>query len=143
MLKKRKKNTIVCPRERETITPLESHNMRNCLVMYYKSLQTVSNIKNNLSFIVEIINVPAAGNVLLKPKKGCLDIDILDAVIRNAKTSNAVYEVEEKLVAEEGNLQTIRQQQRENLSTLTENRNSNRNPKTTNNHLDKLQEDLI
>ncbi|CAC5415405.1 unnamed protein product [Mytilus coruscus] len=91
---------------------------------------------------------PCCSKCVVESHKGCQDIVNLDEVIHNAKTSNALCEIEETLVEVAENLQKIRQHQQDNLSTFKEKRKKiEKEIKQTrikiNNHLDKLQEDLM
>ncbi|CAG2246759.1 unnamed protein product [Mytilus edulis] len=78
----------------------------------------------------------------------CRDIVNLDDVIDNAKTSYALSEIEETLVEVAENLQKVRQHLQDNRSNLKEKRMEiEKEIKNTrikiNNHLDKLQENLM
>ncbi|CAG2214015.1 unnamed protein product [Mytilus edulis] len=80
--------------------------------------------------------------------KECREIVELENIIRNAKSSNAMCEIEESLVEIAENLKKIRQHQQDNLLTFKEKRKEiEKELKKTrmkiNNHLDKLQEDLM
>ncbi|XP_071123419.1 nuclease SbcCD subunit C-like [Mytilus edulis] len=91
---------------------------------------------------------PCCRKCSIECHKTCQDIAKLDEVIHNAKTSNAVCEIEETLVEVAENLQKIRRHQQNNLSTLKKQRTEiEKEIMETrikiNNHLDKLQEDLI
>ncbi|CAG2231477.1 unnamed protein product [Mytilus edulis] len=91
---------------------------------------------------------PCCSKCIVESHKVCQDIVNLDDVIQNAKTSNALSEIEETLVEVTENLQKIRQHQQNNLLTFKEKRKEiEKELKKTrmkiNNHLDKLQEDLM
>ncbi|CAC5416836.1 unnamed protein product [Mytilus coruscus] len=91
---------------------------------------------------------PCCSKCIIKCHTICQDIVKLDEVIHNAKTSNAVCEIEEILVEVAENLQKIRRHQQDNLSTLKQNRKEiEKEIMETrikiNNHLDKLQENLM
>ncbi|XP_071121594.1 uncharacterized protein [Mytilus edulis] len=91
---------------------------------------------------------PCCSKCIVESHKVCQDIVNLDDVIQNAKTSNAFSEIEETLVEVTENLQKIRQHQQNNLLTFKEKRKEiEKELKKTrmkiNNHLDKLQEDLM
>ncbi|CAC5416841.1 unnamed protein product [Mytilus coruscus] len=91
---------------------------------------------------------PCCSKCIMESHNECRDLVELDDVIHNVKTSNAMCEIEETLVEVAENLQQIRQHQKDNLSTFKERRKEiEREIKTTrikiNNHLDKLQEDLL
>ncbi|CAC5397264.1 unnamed protein product [Mytilus coruscus] len=91
---------------------------------------------------------PCCSKCVVESHIVCQDVVNLDDVIQNTKTSNALCEIEETLVEVAENLQKIRQHQQDNLSTFKEKRTGfEKEIKQTrikiNNHLDKLQEDLI
>ncbi|XP_076115853.1 uncharacterized protein LOC143083476 [Mytilus galloprovincialis] len=91
---------------------------------------------------------PCCSKCIVESHKDCRDIVELDDVIYNVKTSNAMCEIEETLVEVAENLQKIRQHKHDNLTTFNESRKEiEKEIKTTrikiNNHLDKLQEDLM
>ncbi|CAC5416833.1 unnamed protein product [Mytilus coruscus] len=91
---------------------------------------------------------PCCSKGIVENHKECHDIVELDDIIHNAKTSNALCEIEETLVEVAENLQKIRQHQQDNLTTFKEKRKEIEKEimKTRikiNNHLDKLQEDLM
>ncbi|XP_071123425.1 uncharacterized protein [Mytilus edulis] len=91
---------------------------------------------------------PCCSKCIVECHKDCQDFVKLDDAIHNVKTSNAMCELEETLVEVAGNLQKIRQHQQKNLTTLKEStKKIEKEIKTTkikiNNHLDKLQEDLM
>ncbi|CAG2199503.1 unnamed protein product [Mytilus edulis] len=78
----------------------------------------------------------------------CPNIDNLEDVIQNVKTSNAFHDIEETLVEVAENLKKISQHQQKNLLNLKEKRKQiekeiQKTRTTINKHLDKLQEDLI
>ncbi|CAC5416844.1 unnamed protein product [Mytilus coruscus] len=91
---------------------------------------------------------PCCSKCIVENHNECRDTVELDDIIHDAKTSNALCEIEETLVEVAENLQKIRQHQQDNLTTFKESRQEIENEiKTTrikiNNHLDKLQEDLM
>ncbi|CAG2241891.1 unnamed protein product [Mytilus edulis] len=91
---------------------------------------------------------PCCSKCIVEKHNECRDIVKLDDVIHNVKISNAICEIEETLVEVAENLQKIRQHQQDNLTTLKESRKEiEKEIKMTrikiNNHLDKLQEDLM
>ncbi|CAC5397268.1 unnamed protein product [Mytilus coruscus] len=91
---------------------------------------------------------PCCSKCVVESHIVCQDVVNLDDVIQNAKTSNALCEIEETLVEVAENLQKIRQHQQDNLLTFKEKRKGiEKEIKQTrikiNNHLDKLQEDLM
>ncbi|CAG2213121.1 unnamed protein product [Mytilus edulis] len=91
---------------------------------------------------------PCCSKCVVESHKLCQDIVNLDDVIQNAKTSNALSEIEETLVEVTENLQKIRHHQQNNQSTLKEKRKEiEKEIKKTrmkiNSHLDKLQDDLM
>ncbi|XP_071123422.1 uncharacterized protein [Mytilus edulis] len=91
---------------------------------------------------------PCCSKCILESHNECRDFVDLDQVIQNVKTSNAMCELEETLVEVAENLEKIRQDQQENLAIFKESRKEiEKEIKKTrikiNNHLDKLQEDLM
>ncbi|CAC5416839.1 unnamed protein product [Mytilus coruscus] len=92
--------------------------------------------------------IPCCSKCIMESHKGCRDIVELDDAIHNVKTSNAMCEIEETLVEVAKNLQKIRKLQQEKLTTFKESRQEiEKEIKKTrikiNNHLDKLQKDLM
>ncbi|VDI09691.1 Hypothetical predicted protein [Mytilus galloprovincialis] len=91
---------------------------------------------------------PCCRKCIVETHKECPDIDNLEDVIQYVKTSNAVNDIEETLVEIAGNLKKISQHQQKNLLNLKEKRKQiekeiQKTRTTINNHLDKLQEDLM
>ncbi|CAG2206907.1 unnamed protein product [Mytilus edulis] len=91
---------------------------------------------------------PCCRKCIVENHTECLDIDNLEDVIQNVKTSNAFHDIEETLVEVAENLKKISQHQQKNLLNLKEKRKQiekeiQKTRTTINNHLDKLQEDLI
>ncbi|XP_063397266.1 E3 ubiquitin-protein ligase TRIM45-like [Mytilus trossulus] len=91
---------------------------------------------------------PCCRKCIVETHKECLDIDNLEDVIHNVKTSNAFHDIEETLVEVAENLKKISQHQQKNLLSLKEKRKQiqkeiQKTRSTINNHLDKIQEDLI
>ncbi|CAC5416834.1 unnamed protein product [Mytilus coruscus] len=91
---------------------------------------------------------PCCSKCIVESHKDCQDLVDLDDVIYNVKTSNAMCEIEETLVELAENLQKIRQNQQDNLTTFEESRKEiEKDMKTTrikiNIHLDNLQQDLM
>ncbi|XP_071180377.1 uncharacterized protein [Mytilus edulis] len=91
---------------------------------------------------------PCCRKCIVETHKECLDIDNLEDVIKNVKTSNAFHDIEETLVEVAENLKKISQHQQKNLLNLKEKRKQiekeiQKTRTTINNHLDKLQGDLI
>ncbi|XP_052065983.1 uncharacterized protein LOC127705678 isoform X2 [Mytilus californianus] len=91
---------------------------------------------------------PCCSKCIVESHNVCQDIVNLDDVIRTSKTSNALCEIEETLVEVAENLQTIREHQQDNLSTLKERRKEieeeiEKTRIKLNTRLDKLQKDLI
>ncbi|CAG2218669.1 unnamed protein product [Mytilus edulis] len=91
---------------------------------------------------------PCCRKCIVETHKECPDIDNLEDVIQNVKTSNAFHDIEETLVEVAENLKKISQHQQKNLLNLKEKRKQiekeiQKTRTTINNHLDKLQGDLI
>ncbi|CAC5406935.1 unnamed protein product [Mytilus coruscus] len=91
---------------------------------------------------------PCCSKCIVESHIECREIVNLDDVIYNAKTSNALCEIEETLVEVAENLNKIRQHIQDNRSTLKEKKMEiEKKIKKTrikiNNHLDKLQENLM
>ncbi|CAC5416837.1 unnamed protein product [Mytilus coruscus] len=91
---------------------------------------------------------PSCSKCIVESHNECRDFVELNDVIHNVKTSNAMCEIEDTLVEVAENLQKIRQHQQDNLTTFKENgKEIEKEIKKTsikiNNHLDKLQEDLM
>ncbi|XP_063448795.1 uncharacterized protein LOC134728210 [Mytilus trossulus] len=91
---------------------------------------------------------PCCRRCIIEIHKECPNIDNLEDVIQNVKTSNAFHDIEETLVEVAENLKKISQHQQIYLLNLKEKRKQiqkeiQRTRITINKHLDKLQEDLI
>ncbi|XP_071121527.1 uncharacterized protein MAL8P1.12-like [Mytilus edulis] len=91
---------------------------------------------------------PCCSTCIVECHKECREIAELEKIIRNAKSSNAMCEIEESLVEIADNLKKIRQHQQVNLSKFKEKRKEiekeiKKSRIQINNHLDKLQEDLM
>ncbi|CAG2206909.1 unnamed protein product [Mytilus edulis] len=65
---------------------------------------------------------PCCRKCIVETHKECPDIDNLEDVIQNVKTSNAFYDIEETLVEVAENLKKISQHQQKNLLNLKEKR---------------------
>ncbi|CAC5419150.1 unnamed protein product [Mytilus coruscus] len=136
--------------------PKGTRNHRVILITEYQTLPTdvlkitqyCSRHNEKFQIYCQKHECPCCSKCIVEIHKVCQDIVNLDDVIHNAKTSNAMCEIEETLVEVSGNLQKIRQHQQGNLSTLKEKRKEiEKEIKKTrikiNNHLDKLIEDLL
>ncbi|XP_071123368.1 uncharacterized protein [Mytilus edulis] len=91
---------------------------------------------------------PCCSKCLVNSHKECRDIVDLEDVIKNVKTSNAMLEIEENLSEVADIIHKILRHQQMNLSTIKKERNEieteiKKTRIKINNHLDKLQEDLI
>ncbi|XP_071121526.1 uncharacterized protein [Mytilus edulis] len=91
---------------------------------------------------------PCCSTCIVESHKDCRDIVELDDIISTAKTSYALSEIEETLIEVAENLKKIRQHQQSNQVTLKEKRKEiekdlMKTRMKINNHLDKLQEDLM
>ncbi|XP_052093244.1 uncharacterized protein LOC127729462 [Mytilus californianus] len=93
-------------------------------------------------------DTPCCRRCVTETHNDCKEIDVIDDVIQNVKSSNAFLEIEHSLAELSGNLQQIIKDRQENIKSLIENRakiekevQQTRN--LINNHLDKLQENLI
>ncbi|XP_052073659.1 protein wech-like [Mytilus californianus] len=91
---------------------------------------------------------PCCRRCVVETHNDCKEIDAIDDVIRNVKSSNAFLDIEQMLAELSGNLQRIRKDRQENIKSLIENRAKIENEiqqtrSLINNHLDKLQESLI
>ncbi|XP_063448323.1 E3 ubiquitin-protein ligase TRIM47-like [Mytilus trossulus] len=79
---------------------------------------------------------------------GCQEMDVIDDVIKNVKSSNAFLEMEQTLAELSENLQKIKKDRQENIKSMMENRAKiekevQQTRMSINNHLDKLQESLL
>ncbi|XP_071121593.1 tripartite motif-containing protein 2-like [Mytilus edulis] len=113
-----------------------------------KITQYCTSHDNKYQFYCQKHECPCCSTCIVECHKECREIVELKNVIRNAKSSNAMCEIEESLVEIAENLKKVRQHQQDNLLTFKEKRKEiEKELKKTrmkiNNHLDKLQEDLI
>ncbi|XP_063399498.1 uncharacterized protein LOC134684146 [Mytilus trossulus] len=88
------------------------------------------------------------GSCIVENHMECRDFDKLADVIQNTKHSNAFYEIEQSLVELSDNIQIIRNNRQHNLNRLSEKKMKieeevKQTRITINNHLDKIQEDII
>ncbi|CAC5416469.1 unnamed protein product [Mytilus coruscus] len=93
-------------------------------------------------------DTPCCRRCVVETHNDCKEIEALDDVIRNVKSSNAFLEIEQILAELSENLQRIRKDRKENLRNLKENRTQiEKEVQQTriliNTHLDKLQESLM
>ncbi|CAC5395524.1 unnamed protein product [Mytilus coruscus] len=91
---------------------------------------------------------PCCSNCIVESHNECVDIVKLGDVIRNAKTSNAFYEIEQTLAEVLENIKKIRENRQDNLKTLSKERTMieheiEQTRKTICNHLDKMKRDII
>ncbi|CAG2231473.1 unnamed protein product [Mytilus edulis] len=113
-----------------------------------KITQYCSSHDKKYQFYCQKHECPCCSTCIVECHKECREIVELENIIRNAKSSNAMCEIEESLVEIAENLKKIRQHQQDNLLTFKEKRKEiEKELKKTrmkiNNHLDKLQEDLM
>ncbi|CAG2239789.1 unnamed protein product [Mytilus edulis] len=90
---------------------------------------------------------PCCRRCVTETHSGCQEMDVIDDVIKNVKSSNAFLEMEQTLTELSGNLQKIRKDRQENIKSLMECRaNIEKDVQQTrmsiNKHLDTLQESL-
>ncbi|CAG2193207.1 unnamed protein product [Mytilus edulis] len=93
-------------------------------------------------------DTPCCRRCVTETHNDCKEIDVIDDVIKNVKSSNAFLEIEHSLAELSENLQRIREDRQENIKSLIENRAKiEKEVQQTriliNNHLDKLQETLM
>ncbi|CAC5400535.1 unnamed protein product [Mytilus coruscus] len=93
-------------------------------------------------------DTPCCRRCVTETHNDCKEIDVIDDVIQNVKSSNAFLEMEQILAELSGNLQRIRKDRQENIKSLMENRaiiekEVQQTRKLIDNHLDTLQESLI
>ncbi|CAG2208708.1 unnamed protein product [Mytilus edulis] len=91
---------------------------------------------------------PCCSSCIVHCHNRCDEIVKLDDVIKNAKTSNAFYEIEQTLAEVEENIGKIRQDRQKNQLTLSETRKQIEKEIAEtriaiNNHIDKIQTDII
>ncbi|XP_071153889.1 E3 ubiquitin-protein ligase TRIM71-like [Mytilus edulis] len=93
-------------------------------------------------------DTPCCRRCVTETHNECKEIDVIDDVIKNVKSSNAFLEIEHSLAELSENLQRIREDRQENIKSLIENRAKiekevHQTRISINNHLDKLQETLM
>ncbi|XP_063448254.1 uncharacterized protein LOC134727794 [Mytilus trossulus] len=91
---------------------------------------------------------PCCSRCVVETHNDCKDLNAIDDVIKDVKSSSAFLEMEQMLTELSENLQRIRKDRQENIKILRENRtNIEKEVQQTrsliNNHLDRLQENLI
>ncbi|XP_063396944.1 uncharacterized protein LOC134681305 [Mytilus trossulus] len=91
---------------------------------------------------------PCCRRCVTETHDNCRELNVIDDVIQNVKSSNAFLEIEQMLVEVSDNLQRIRKGRQDNIQSLKENKtNIEIQIKETrmliNDHLDKLQEILM
>ncbi|XP_052064799.1 uncharacterized protein LOC127704703 [Mytilus californianus] len=91
---------------------------------------------------------PCCSNCIVESHNECRDIVTLAGVIRNVKTSNAFYEIEQNLAEVLENIKKIRENRQDNLKTLSKERaiierEIEQTRETICNHLDNMKNDII
>ncbi|CAG2194609.1 unnamed protein product [Mytilus edulis] len=91
---------------------------------------------------------PCCSSCIVQSHNRCDEIVKLDDVIKNAKTSNTFYEIEQTLLEVVENIGKIRQDRQKNQLTLSETRKQIEKEIAEtriaiNNHIDKIQADII
>ncbi|CAC5386085.1 unnamed protein product [Mytilus coruscus] len=106
--------------------------------------------KHNEKYIIycKMHACPCCSNCIVQSHNKCDEIVKLDDVIRNAKTSNAFYEIEQTLAEVTANIEKIRKDRQNNMETLSETRKQieeeiQETRTAINNHIDKIQADII
>ncbi|CAC5399706.1 unnamed protein product [Mytilus coruscus] len=132
-------------RNHKTISITEYHKIPNEVLMISRYCSTH---KDKFILYCRKHERPCCSQCIVESHTKCHDIDNLDDVIQNVKTSKGYYEIEETLIEVTENLQKIRQHQQANLLTLDEKRKQfKKEMKETRRriikHLDKLQDDFI
>ncbi|CAG2208012.1 unnamed protein product [Mytilus edulis] len=93
-------------------------------------------------------DTPCCRRCVVETHNDCKEIDALDDIIQNVKSSNAFLEIEQIMAELSKNLQRIRINRKENIRNLEENRTQiekevHQTRILINTHLDKLQESLM
>ncbi|XP_052064538.1 uncharacterized protein LOC127704475 [Mytilus californianus] len=132
-------------RNHKTISITEYHKIPSEVLMISRYCSTH---KDKFILYCRKHELPCCSQCIVESHTKCHDIDNLDDVIQNVKTSKGFYEIEETLIEVTENLQKIRQHQQANLLTLGEKRKEfKKEMKETRRriikHLDKLQDDFI
>ncbi|XP_063396963.1 uncharacterized protein LOC134681318 [Mytilus trossulus] len=91
---------------------------------------------------------PCCRRCVTETHANCRELNVIDDVIQNVKSSNALLEIEQMLVEVSGNLQRIRKGRQDNIQSLKENKTKieieiKETRMLINDHLDKLQEILM
>ncbi|XP_071178713.1 E3 ubiquitin-protein ligase TRIM71-like [Mytilus edulis] len=91
---------------------------------------------------------PCCSRCVVETHNDCKDLNAIDDVIKNVKSSSAFLEMEQMLTELSENLQKIRKDRQLNIESLTENRTKiekefQQTRSLIDKHLDKLQESLI
>ncbi|XP_063397746.1 uncharacterized protein LOC134682072 [Mytilus trossulus] len=91
---------------------------------------------------------PCCRRCVVETHDDCKELNAIDDVIRNVKSSSAFLEMEHMLAELSENLQTIRKDRQNNIKSLKENKTKiekeiQQTRVLINNHLDKLQESLM
>ncbi|OPL33555.1 hypothetical protein AM593_04533, partial [Mytilus galloprovincialis] len=113
-----------------------------------KIIQYCTSHDKKYQFYCQKHECPCCSTCIVECHKECREIVELENIIRNAKFSNAMCETEESLVEIAENLKKIRQHQQDNLLSFKDKRKEiekelKKTRMTINNHLDKLQKDLM
>ncbi|XP_076108458.1 uncharacterized protein LOC143076524 [Mytilus galloprovincialis] len=92
-------------------------------------------------------DIPCCRRCVVETHNDCKDLNAIEDVIKNVKSSNAFLEMEKVLKELSENLQNIRKDRQENIKSLRENRTKiekevQQTRSLINNHLDRLQENL-
>ncbi|CAC5406503.1 unnamed protein product [Mytilus coruscus] len=108
----------------------------------------MSKHNENYQIFCQKHDAPCCRRCVTETHNDCKEIDVIDDVIRNVKSSNAFLDIEQMLAELSENLQRIRKDRQENIKSLMKNRATiekevQQTRSLINNHLDKLQESLI
>ncbi|XP_052073611.1 uncharacterized protein LOC127711560 [Mytilus californianus] len=92
-------------------------------------------------------DTPCCRRCVVETHNDCKDLNAIEDVIKNVKSSNAFLEIEQMLKELSENLQRIRKDRQENITSLKEDRTKiekevQQTRTVINNHLDRLQENL-
>ncbi|XP_063424807.1 transcription intermediary factor 1-beta-like [Mytilus trossulus] len=133
-----------------------SRNHGTVLISEYQKLpssilettQTCSKHDDKYVIFCKKHDTPCCRRCVTENHNECKEIDVIDDVIKNVKSSNAFLEIEQILAELSENLQRIRKDRQENMKSLMENRAKiekevQKTRSLIDNHLDKLQESLI
>ncbi|XP_063448257.1 uncharacterized protein LOC134727798 [Mytilus trossulus] len=109
--------------------------------------QTCSKHDEKYQIFCKKHDCPCCRRCVVETHNDCKDLNTIEDVIKNVKSSNAFSEMEQVLKELSENLQNIRKNRQENIKSLRENRTQIEKEvlqtrRLINNHLDKLQENL-